>query len=137
MWCKFGGIILTQMWQYVIFALPACFDKYTGMTEKLLNYKQGFIFKNDREALNCSPERFKESCQESDSYKHHWILTILIELNSEYPMRLEEYLGEQKRVIALPLLKNECLDKVCLKEKISYAGVCSSRKVNILMRCVS
>ena len=32
---------------------------------------QGFGFKNGRGALNCSPERFKESCQESDSYEHH------------------------------------------------------------------
>ena len=32
---------------------------------------QGFDFENGRGALNCSPERFKESCQESDSYEHH------------------------------------------------------------------
>ena len=42
---------------------------------------QGFVFENGRGALNCSPERFKESCQESDSYEHHWIVTFLGELN--------------------------------------------------------
>ena len=38
---------------------------------------QGFDFRNGRGALNCSPERCKESCQESDSYEHYWIVTIL------------------------------------------------------------
>ena len=37
---------------------------------------QGFIFRNSRGASNCSPDRFKESCKESFSYEHHWIVTI-------------------------------------------------------------
>ena len=32
---------------------------------------QGFVFRNTRGALNCSPERFKESCQECDSNELH------------------------------------------------------------------
>ena len=38
---------------------------------KIKGALQGFVFKNGRGALNFSPERFKESCQESNSYKHH------------------------------------------------------------------
>ena len=48
-------------------------------------FVQGFIFKNARRALNGSSERFKESCQESDSYEHHLIATILGELNLALP----------------------------------------------------
>ena len=66
---------------------------------------QGFVFKNGRGASNCSPERFNESYQESDSYEHHWIVTISGELNIAL---LREDL-RQTRVIALPLLKNKGL----------------------------
>ena len=39
---------------------------------------QGFVSQKNygRGALTCSPKRFKESCQETDSYEHHWIVTI-------------------------------------------------------------
>ena len=67
---------------------------------------QGFIFQNGRGALNCSPEKFKESCQYSDFYEHHCIVTILGELNISL---LGEDLGEWRRVIDFPLLKNEDL----------------------------
>ena len=68
---------------------------------------QGFVFKEWQGVLNYSPERFKESCQESDSYEHHWIVTILGELNIAL---LREDWGERRRVIALPLRKNEGLN---------------------------
>ena len=50
----------------------ACSALYLKIINTFLkNNIQGFLFFNARGALNCSPERFKESCQESDSYEHH------------------------------------------------------------------
>ena len=62
-----------------------CLCNYSIVTfmESLYDFVQlqGFVFRNSKEALNCSPERFKESLQESDSNVHHWIVIILGELN--------------------------------------------------------
>ena len=47
-----------------VFYLPSALGRFSYST-------QGFVFKYGRGALNCSPERFKESRTQSDSYEHH------------------------------------------------------------------
>ena len=45
--------------------------KFKVFQNEYHNSIQGFFFKNGKGALNCSPERFKESCQESNAYEQH------------------------------------------------------------------
>ena len=54
--------------------------------------KQGFILRNSRGALNCSPECFKESCQASDFIEHQ---LLSLSLKMKVWLRVVYYSGWQ------------------------------------------